>query len=1146
MYQAKMALISEVEKALKQWKRGIWLRGLALMGLVATIGLGLMVLLRQQWVNFPLFIPILFALTLAGLVVIAYKYLFLPFRQKTSIPIAARSIESHHPHLEDRLVTAVEHAGKSDATSKRWLNRLLNDVREKTRDITLGKQLKVEGHTAWRTLFIVSLVALGGLLLSSGAWKGDFQAMVNSGFIPPKPPAVLEVTPGTAHIKKGTSLKVKAVLSNYAPESATIFYTDNDTAWQSTVLESNTSSGDFNYDFFDVQNPFQYYVTVGGELSDIFKVTVFEAPEIKRIDLTYTYPKHTGLPQRFEPDGGDIWAPVGTTIKVSVLSEGPFIAAQLLIGDADTKDMQLLSDTTAAGFLQVEKDSHYSIRLVNKENLDNAPFAEYYIHALQDNPPTIIVKKPSKDTKATMLEEIPVVAEIGNDFGLDYVQLAITVNSRPEIYIPMSATSSDVSKTDGLTFQYKDFSTQLYLEDLEVNVGDFVTYYVKVKDRSQPEETKSDMFFVDIKNFEDIYNVAESQGSGGAGNMGGGFDLSLSQREIITATTRLKRDQKKISQDEYRDRRDKIKDAQEEVRKTAEQVANMSKMQMGSGGDESQAMAAEFDAAVLDMKDALVFLGKDVLDSALVAERDAYTHLVRAEMAINQKQLQMSQSSGGGGGSRMQNTDELASLFQDELDKLKNKYETLQQGDKSQAQQAANEALQKIKELARRQQAINEMSRQLANKDLSEEEKKRELKKLQRQQEQLRRDTQQAMQQLNESLNQQQQSLSRDMTNEMQRASDEMNRASNSLRKQESQSALSSGQQAQDRLEEIEERLRKTQQNAMRDDLQELQDKMQQIADRQKRLADSTAARQNRQTSSDSSGSKSSSQADRESQENLRKSLEKTMQDMQQLTQNAEGNPEMQRGLSQLNRNMQRSDVTDKMQQAEQALEQNRLDQAEKLQRNAHNALSEGLQQMQRLTKGMESSKEEKLETALQEAQDLRDKLENQLQQAQRGDGQQRAQEDTNTNTSEQQGSRIGNPQTQDRRITQEMIEEWKESIWSTKERLEQLQRQIRADSLNFDNTGNRNDLEDVTRDAIDDLTAFTRTFVGGDQQRIEDVVEKLVDPLRRIEAELEAQLQLSKSKESLRTVREQPIPPEYKDMVEEYYRSLSKAKGSN
>ena len=1133
MYQARMTLISEVEKALSLWKRGIWLRGLALVGLVAGAGLCLMVLLRHFWVDLPWLIPAFFMLTAIGIAFAVYAYLVLPLRQKADVQLAARAIETRNPQLEDRLVTAIEQASRIDAASRRWLQRILLDIRDHSQGIDLKQQLKVKGHVAWQSLFLFSVVLLAALLMTNSAWIGDFKTMVDAGFVPPQPPLELTVSPGSAHIKKGSALQVSASFRNYSPDEATIFYTTDDTSWQSTLLEIDASNGTFDYDFYDVQKSFQYYVKIGSELSDIYDVTVFESPKIKRIDLTYNYPKYTGLAARFERNGGDIWAPFGTTVKVSVLTERPVVSGQIQIGeDAVAADMQMLSDTTAVGYIKVQEETFYNVRLVNREKLDNSPFSDYYIHAVQDNPPTITLKKPSRDMKATMLEEVPVIAEIGNDFGLEYVRMAITVNSEPEIFADMQPLSANSEQeANGFSFQFRDFQGLLYLEDLGVEIGDFITYYVAVKDRSQKDEIKSDIYFVDIRNFENIYNVAESQGNGGGGQMGGGgLELSLSQREIITATTRLQRDQEKLSEADLAERRDKIKNAQSEVRKTTEQIANMSRMQMGMGDASSKRTSAEFEAAAKYMQDAENHLDKEAIDDALKSERDAYTHLVRAEMAVNERQLQNSQTSNGGGGARMQNSDELSRLFQEELDKLKNKYETLQQGDKSQTQQATNEAMQKLKELARRQQAINEQSRQLANRNLSEEEKKRELKKLQRQQEQLQRDTQQAMQQ---------QSLNRDVMNELQRAAEEMQRASSNMRQQQSNSALSSGQQAQDRLENIEDRLRKSQQNALRDGVEKMQNQLQQLADQQKRLADSSAARLSQQGDAAEQQNLERQQAQ---QQRLSEQLESSLREMERMSQDQKDHPDVQRGLSELSRDLQQDGVQDKMEQAGRAMEQGRHEQAERLQRSAQAALDKSAKDLQQIARGLQGSKDEKLESALQDAQQLRRNLEDRLQHAQT-EAQQQQNSDNPQAGEQQQGGQIGNPQSGSQRLTQDMLDQWKDEIWRTREQLESLQQQFRKDSLAFDERGQRNELDRATGQAIEDLSGFVRTFVDADPQRISEVVQKLIDPLRRIEAELQSQIQLGKSEESLRTVRDQPIPSEYKEMVEEYYRSLSKAR---
>ena len=69
---------------------------------------------------------------------------------------------------------------------------------------------------------------------------------------------------------------------------------------------------------------------------------------------------------------------------------------------------------------------------------------------------------------------------------------------------------------------------------------------------------------------------------------------------------------------------------------------------------------------------------------------------------------------GGGGGGQQQNAEDLADLFELETDKMRNQYEQVQRGEQQQAQQQVDETLEKLKQLAARQQQENERARQRA------------------------------------------------------------------------------------------------------------------------------------------------------------------------------------------------------------------------------------------------------------------------------------------------------------------------------------------------------------------------------------------------------------------------------------------------
>src|SRR4030095_15876675 len=89
--------------------------------------------------------------------------------------------------------------------------------------------------------------------------------------------------------------------------------------------------------------------------------------------------------------------------------------------------------------------------------------------------------------------------------------------------------------------------------------------------------------------------------------------------------------------------------------------------------------------------------------------------LERAEAVYRDVNVSMGGGGGGGGGAQQSNAEDLADLFELETDKLRNQYEQVQRGEQQQAQQQLDETLEKLKQLAARQQQENERARQRAN-----------------------------------------------------------------------------------------------------------------------------------------------------------------------------------------------------------------------------------------------------------------------------------------------------------------------------------------------------------------------------------------------------------------------------------------------
>src|SRR4029078_11611959 len=144
--------------------------------------------------------------------------------------------------------------------------------------------------------------------------------------------------------------------------------------------------------------------------------------------------------------------------------------------------------------------------------------------------------KPASDPRSTRLEEVAIEAEASDDFGISAFDLVYSVRGGREKVVPLTVPQHAPSVTGRHT---------LYLEDLYAAPGDFVSYYVRARDLARGKassEARSDIFFLDVKPFEEEFTLAQSQAQ-----MGGGRphqqidDLVAAQKQVIVATWKLDR-----------------------------------------------------------------------------------------------------------------------------------------------------------------------------------------------------------------------------------------------------------------------------------------------------------------------------------------------------------------------------------------------------------------------------------------------------------------------------------------------------------------------------------------------------------------------------------------------------------------------------
>ena len=282
---------------------------------------------------------------------------------------------------------------------------------------------------------------------------------------------------------------------------------------------------------------------------------------------------------------------------------------------------------------------------------------------------------------------------------------------------------------------------------------------------------------------------------------------------MVAATYNLVRDRERYSESEFQENLVSVRLAQGRAR---EQVAGLLQRlrARGLGNDsEFQKIAELLGEAIAEMEAAEEILESGELQEAISPELRALLHLQKAEENY-EVEVSQGQQGGGGGGGGSARADDLADLFELELDKLKNQYETVERGQRRQAGDQLDETLEALKELARRQQQQAERQRRAAAQqggasggasDRAQRELADETEAAARRLERLARDTndQQLM----------------DASQRIQEAAADMRRAAAAS----GSAATADANSALDRLEEAQRRLERDRVDRLRSDVEETQ-----------------------------------------------------------------------------------------------------------------------------------------------------------------------------------------------------------------------------------------------------------------------------------------------------------------------------------
>lgn len=1110
-----------------------------------------------------------------------------PLWRRVTDEQVALYLEEREPSLKSSLIGALA-VGRTDGISPALARKTIEMAVARCRKVESGRNLERKDLNRSTGLVVGVLAAALVLAFVSPTYVRQSARAL---FLPLRTTAAqaadlmrVEVAPGDTTIARGADLPVSADLVGFGGRNAFVNarFEGSDSFERIPMVPREGAAG-FDLRLFNLRGPVQYYVEAEGIESPVYRVEVLDLPYVDRLRVELVYPAYTGLePQIFE-DGGDIYAPVGTTVRLTASPTIPVTAGELDLGDGVTIPLTLGAEGTLSAEFEVTKSSLYHIELESANAPRRAASPEYLIEVMDDAAPIVRFSTPGRDIRVTLVDEPWVEAEASDDFGVRNLELVYSVNGEEEKVVSLYTAEPLREVSAGHTF---------YLEDLGLQAGDFVSYYARVTDVGPNRKpVTSDMYFLEVRPFGVEYRQADAQQGGGGGGGGGGQQgdddqLSRRQRELISATFNVIRDRDDYTPVELEQNLEALSTAQEALRRQALTLAERLSNRGAVRDTSFDIIADALPKAAEEMAYAVQLLLRQVPDEALPHEQRALVQLQRAESAFREVQVSLGSQGGGGGQSSSggfgPSAEDLADLFGLELDQLRNQYETLQ---RSQAEQAATEvdqAADKIRELARRLEQQNEQLRQQmslqsqsggsgdAQRQMAEEamEEARRLERLSR--EQQRQDLADAAQQL------------RDAAESLRRAAADQ-RSGNA----------GNQQQALDRLRDATRRLERGQAENLQTEAENIARQAERLSDEQRGITEDL---QNLPQTGAGRAAQAADIVDRK--EDQIRELEQMQETLERLAGEARSDqPDAARRLRSASDAISRTGLPDEIRssrantapnmpveygrRAERSI-QERLDELERLTREASNAITQpnntgdrSLDQARDLVRGLESM-QQRLQQGQgrgQQGQQSQGQEGQQGQDGQQGQGQQQGQEGQQGQGQQGQGQQGQGQQGQGQEGQQgqgqqsggqqggrggadgafgnaggyvdgaygdlgyggrwndnpEAVRQMRNELRQRINEASELRDQLRADGMDTA------PLDEVIRD----LRGLDSDQVFEDSGRLPLLQEAVLDKLKQFEFNL---YQALRGEEARRLFfsGNGDVPPEYRELVERYYREMA------
>jgi len=442
------------------------------------------------------------------------------------------TIEREYPDLRHLLSAAAEQEPEADGF--RYLQlRVVDEVLAHPQSESWKRGLEqnlASAQSGGVAALAVTLLVLFVLAYGSSRAHPVLGSLLASG---------LTVTPGDTQVERGSSLVISARFGGEPPAEATLVMVSASGKTQRLALERHLADPVFGASLSEVVEDAHYHVEYAHGNSPEYKIIIFDYPALLRSDALLAFPAYTGLSNKTIPDTRHISAVENTQLTYTLQLNKAVKSARFVNGD---KSMPLSLQSNAVALLDaytLTNSANYTLALEDAEGRTNKFPATFVLQVLTNRRPELKLDFPRGDQRVSRLEEMQLQGEATGEFGLLKYGVGYGVAGQDARLVELGAQAQGKEK--------RSFNYQIPLEKLDLQEDQVLGYFIWADDHGpdgKPRRTFSDIFFAEIRPFEEVFRPeqsgeSDSQSQQGQEQQNPGVKLAELQKEIVVATWKL-------------------------------------------------------------------------------------------------------------------------------------------------------------------------------------------------------------------------------------------------------------------------------------------------------------------------------------------------------------------------------------------------------------------------------------------------------------------------------------------------------------------------------------------------------------------------------------------------------------------------------